>query len=61
MAALNFPSSPTIGDRYTANGKTWEWDGVSWNIVPAKIDSNVDGGSANSVYLPIQSIDGGNA
>lgn len=61
MAALNFPSSPTIGERYTANDKTWEWDGSSWNGVPIKIYSSVDGGSANSVYLPIQSIDGGNA
>lgn len=31
MAALDFPSSPTVGDRYTANGVTYEWDGVSWN------------------------------
>ena len=61
MAALNFPASPSVDDLYTANGSTWKWDGTSWNIVPAGIDSSVDGGSANSVYLPIQSIDGGNA
>ena len=30
MAALDFPSSPTIGQVYTANGKSWQWDGVSW-------------------------------
>lgn len=34
MAALDFPTSPTIGDQYAANGRTWEWDGASWNIVP---------------------------
>lgn len=34
MAALNFPASPSVDDLYTANGKTWEWDGASWNIVP---------------------------
>lgn len=61
MAALNFPASPSVDDLYTANGRTWKWDGTSWNVVPARIDSSVDGGSANSVYLPIQSIDGGNA
>ena len=33
MAALNFPNSPSIGDQYAANGKTWEWDGTSWNII----------------------------
>ncbi len=31
MAALDFPSSPTVGQTYTANGRTWQWDGVSWN------------------------------
>jgi hypothetical protein len=30
MAALNFPSSPTVGQAYTANGKTWIWNGTSW-------------------------------
>ena len=30
MAALDFPSSPTVGQVYTANGKSWQWDGVSW-------------------------------
>lgn len=34
MAALNFPAAPSVSDQYTANGKTWEWDGTSWNIVP---------------------------
>lgn len=30
MAALNFPTSPTTGDTYTANNKTWQWNGTSW-------------------------------
>lgn len=30
MAALNFPSSPNVNDTYTANGKSWKWDGISW-------------------------------
>jgi hypothetical protein len=32
MAALDFPSSPTNGQLYTANGKTWIYDSVttSW-------------------------------
>ena len=34
MAALNFPSSPSINDEYTANGSTWKWSGVSWDILP---------------------------
>ena len=35
MAALNFPASPSVDDLYTANGSTWQWDGTSWNVVPA--------------------------
>lgn len=30
MAALDFPSSPTLNQTYTANGNTWLWDGTSW-------------------------------
>lgn len=30
MAALDFPSSPTLNQTYTANGLTWKWDGTSW-------------------------------
>ena len=30
MAALNFPSTPTLGQVYTANGKLWTYDGTTW-------------------------------
>lgn len=30
MAALDFPTSPTLNQTYTANGLTWKWDGTSW-------------------------------
>jgi hypothetical protein len=30
MAALNFPTSPTIGDTHTENSKSWRWDGTTW-------------------------------
>ncbi len=31
MAALDFPSSPTLNQIYSANGKAWIWNGVVWN------------------------------
>jgi hypothetical protein len=37
MAALDFPTSPTVGQVYTANGGSWVWDGTVWaggNITP---------------------------
>ena len=30
--ALNFPSNPTVGDIYTINGESWQWNG--WGITP---------------------------
>ena len=37
MAAINFPASPSPGDKYpitgSIGGKVWSWDGTSWNIV----------------------------
>lgn len=31
--ALDFPSSPTLGQTYSQGSKTWEWDGSGWKIV----------------------------
>jgi hypothetical protein len=28
--AINYPSSPTVGDKYTFNGVTYTWDGTFW-------------------------------
>lgn len=33
MVALSFPTTPSTNDVYTANGKSWRWDGVSWNSI----------------------------
>lgn len=34
MAALDFPTSPTLGQTYTANGKSWQWNGTAWDAYP---------------------------
>jgi len=44
MAALNFPSSPTVGQVYTANGLTYIWNGVSWDT---KNPDNITGTASN--------------
>ena len=28
--AIDFPSSPSVNDLYTFNGKTWKWNAVAW-------------------------------
>ena len=30
--AIDFPNSPTTGDTYTTNGKTYRWDGTVWGV-----------------------------
>jgi plastocyanin len=37
--ALNFPGNPVINDTYTIDNTTWEWNGVSWNLVGSIADS----------------------
>lgn len=34
MAALDFPTSPTLNQTYTANSTTWKWNGTSWIALP---------------------------
>ena len=42
MAALVFPPSPAVGQRFPANPGTsaisqWSWDGTKWNTVPVSV------------------------
>jgi len=37
MATLDFPSSPTLNQEYSINGRTWKWNGTSWVVVPASL------------------------
>ena len=33
MVAISFPGSPSVNDTFTANGKTWQWNGTFWSLV----------------------------
>lgn len=30
---IDFPTSPTTGDTYSFNGRTWQWNGSGWERV----------------------------
>lgn len=46
MAALDFPNSPTLNEIYSANGKTFQFNGVSWVNITSQLltypGANVD-------------------
>ena len=31
--SYSFPPSPTVGQIYTSNGRSWKWNGVQWTAV----------------------------
>jgi hypothetical protein len=31
--AISFPSSPSLNQQYTYNGRTWSWNGTAWQSV----------------------------
>lgn len=33
--AINFPDSPNINDQFSVSGRTWIWNGVTWDSVSA--------------------------
>lgn len=33
MPAISFPASPSVNDLFTANGKTWQYNGTYWSLV----------------------------
>lgn len=33
MPTIDFPTSPSVNDTYTFNGKTWKWNGSGWDAV----------------------------
>lgn len=48
MAALNFPSSPTVDQIYTANGQSFKWDGTSWVSLSSIVGGTINGTAIGS-------------
>lgn len=37
---LTFPSSPSTNQVYTSGGRSWQWNGTTWAIVPGGLIAN---------------------
>jgi hypothetical protein len=46
--AIDFPNSPTAGDTYTVNGKTWSYTGSRWENVVTSLTKAVRNVSADT-------------
>lgn len=54
--ALDFPSSPSVNDIYTANNTTWTWDGVSWNAINYLIGTGTGNGLDTAFFINGQTV-----
>ena len=44
---VNFPSSPSLNERYSLNGVTWRWNGTAW--IPIADTGSGSGGSGSGI------------
>lgn len=59
---MDFPSSPSEGDVYTAGDKTWKYTNGVWLLYPVSNSYliNIDGGVPSSTFAGgLASVDGG--
>lgn len=40
--AINFPSSPTLNQEYTAGDRTWIWNGSAWSLKTNHLIASTD-------------------
>jgi hypothetical protein len=58
MSKLNFPTNPTVGQKFVTANKTYNWNGYGWAIFPTAIDATVNALTATSVSAQSLNIAG---
>jgi hypothetical protein len=53
---LSFPSSPSVGDRSTQNGRVYVWDGYAWGLAADGQIATVPDGSITREKLASNAI-----
>lgn len=51
MTAIAFPSSPTVGQTYTSDTKTWQWDGKHWLPTTVIITGTIPSNTVTTVTI----------
>lgn len=58
---IDFPDSPSQGDQFSVNGKTWIYDGTVWGLRQGtaynQFPNNIDAGYPTSTYVGLDSVE----
>ena len=57
---INFPNSPSPNQQYTYDNKTWEWNGIYWEVYSALTSYITSAYTVGNGYSDISGVTGGN-
>lgn len=57
---INFPYPPSLNQLYSYDGKTWEWNGIYWEVYSALTSYITSAYTAGDGYSDISGVTGGN-
>lgn len=57
---INFPNSPSLNELYSYDNKTWEWNGIYWEVYSALTSYITSAYTSGDGYSDISGVTGGN-